>query len=37
MAKYSGRGDWRFPAETVARTVVVRLRLDTLSGKRTPA
>ena len=37
MAKYSGRGDWRFPAETMTRTVVVRLRLDTLTGKHAPA
>ena len=37
MAKYSGRADWEFPAATMARTVVVRLRLDTLTGKHAPA
>jgi uncharacterized protein len=37
MAKYSGRVDWQFPAATMARTVVVRLRLDTLTGKHAPA
>jgi uncharacterized protein len=37
MAKYSGRADWQFPAETMARTVVVRLRIDTFTGKHAPA
>ncbi len=37
MAKYSGRADWEFAAATMARTVVVRLRLDTLTGKHAPA
>ncbi len=37
MAKYSGRRDWEFAAETMAKTVVVRVRLDTLTGKRSPA
>jgi uncharacterized protein len=37
MAKYSGKRDWQFKAETLAKTVVVRVRLDSLTGKRSPA
>jgi uncharacterized protein len=37
MGKYSGRHDWEFAAETLAKTVVVRVRLDSLTGKRSPA
>jgi len=37
MRKYSGRDDWDFPEASVKATCVVRIRLDTLSGKRSPA
>ena len=37
MGKYSGREDWRFSAETLAKTVIVRVDLDLLTGKRSPA
>ncbi len=37
MAKYSGRRDWSFKPETLAKTVVVRVDLETLGGKRSPA
>jgi len=37
MAKYSGRGDWSFKPETLAKTVVVRIDLERLTGKRSPA
>ncbi len=37
MGKYSGRQDWRFSPETLAKTVVVRVSLESLSGKRSPA
>ena len=37
MAKYSGRRDWQFKPETLARTVVVRVDLESLTGKRSPA
>ena len=37
MAKYSGRDDWQFPGETMARTAIVRIRLSALTGKRSPA
>ena len=37
MHKYSGRDDWEFDDDTVARTAVVRIRLESLSGKRSPA
>jgi nitroimidazol reductase NimA-like FMN-containing flavoprotein (pyridoxamine 5'-phosphate oxidase superfamily) len=37
MAKYSGRRDWSFKPETLAKTVVVRVDLETISGKRSPA
>jgi len=37
MRKYSGRDDWDFPDATVKGTAVVRIRLDALTGKRSPA
>ncbi len=37
MGKYSGRQDWEFSPETLAKTVVVRVSLDSLTGKRSPA
>ena len=37
MAKYSGRRDWQFDPQTLAKTAVVRIDLDTLGGKRSPA
>ena len=37
MLKYSGRSDWSFSPEVLAKTVVVRIRLQLLTGKRSPA
>ena len=37
MHKYSGREDWDFAEASVRGTVAVRIRLDSLSGKRSPA
>jgi len=37
MAKYSGRRDWSFKPEMLAKTVVVRVDLEELTGKRSPA
>jgi uncharacterized protein len=37
MGKYSGRQDWQFSAATLAKTVIVRVDLDSLTGKRSPA
>jgi len=37
MRKYSGRDDWGFPDASVKGTAVVRIRLDALTGKRSPA
>lgn len=37
MRKYSGREDWEFTPATFAKTVVVRVRLESLTGKRSPA
>ena len=37
MHKYSGREDWEFAEASVRGTAVVRIRLDSLSGKRSPA
>ena len=37
MRKYSGRDDWEFPEASVKATCVVRIRLESLSGKRSPA
>ncbi len=36
MSKYSGRGDWEFSGSSVKSTVVVRVRLEALTGKRSP-
>ena len=37
MRKYSGREDWEFPDADVRGTAVVRIRLESLTGKRSPA
>jgi hypothetical protein len=37
MAKYSGRRDWSFKPEMLAKTVVVRIDLEQITGKRSPA
>ena len=37
MRKYSGRDDWEFDDASVEGTAVVRIRLDSLTGKRSPA
>lgn len=37
MRKYSGREDWEFSDASVRGTAVVRIRLDSLTGKRSPA
>lgn len=37
MGKYSGREDWDFADASVRSTAVVRIRLDSLTGKRSPA
>lgn len=37
MGRYSGRHDWQFASETLAKTVIIRVRLDSLTGKRSPA
>ncbi|NLT92555.1 MAG: pyridoxamine 5'-phosphate oxidase family protein [Actinobacteria bacterium] len=37
MGKHSGREDWEFSEASVKGTAVVRIRLDTLTGKRSPA
>ena len=37
MRKYSGREDWEFPDASVRGTAVVRIRLESLTGKRSPA
>jgi nitroimidazol reductase NimA-like FMN-containing flavoprotein (pyridoxamine 5'-phosphate oxidase superfamily) len=37
MRKYSGRADWEFEEEQVAKTTVIRVRLESLTGKRSPA
>lgn len=37
MRKYSGRDDWEFDAATFKKTVVVRVTLESLTGKRSPA
>ncbi len=36
MGKYSGREDWDFADASVRSTAVVRIRLDSLTGKRSP-
>ena len=37
MRKYSGRDGWKFDAEAARRTTVIRVRLEALTGKRSPA
>ncbi len=37
MGKYSGREDWEFSDASVRGTAVVRIRLESLTGKRSPA
>jgi hypothetical protein len=37
MSKYSGREDWEFADASVRGTAVVRVHLDSLTGKRSPA
>jgi hypothetical protein len=37
MRKYSGRDNWEFPDASVRGTAVVRIRLESLTGKRSPA
>ncbi len=37
MHKYSGRHGWDFAPEMVEKTMVVRVRLRALTGKRSPA
>ena len=36
MSKYSGRGDWSFPADTLSKILVIRVRLAELTGKHSP-
>jgi nitroimidazol reductase NimA-like FMN-containing flavoprotein (pyridoxamine 5'-phosphate oxidase superfamily) len=36
MRKYSGRDDWEFPEDDVKKTVAVRIRLESVTGKRSP-
>ena len=37
MRKYSGREDWEFDEAQVAKTAIIRIRLESLTGKRSPA
>jgi len=37
MRKYSGRDDWDLAVASVQGTAVVRIRLESLTGKRSPA
>lgn len=37
MRKYSGRDDWDFADSSVEDVAVVRIRLESLTGKRSPA
>jgi nitroimidazol reductase NimA-like FMN-containing flavoprotein (pyridoxamine 5'-phosphate oxidase superfamily) len=37
MGKYSGKQDWEFSPETLAKIVIVRVSLESLTGKRAPA
>ena len=34
MRRFSGRGDWVFSSEALAETTVIRVRLESLTGKR---
>lgn len=36
MRKYSGRDDWQFKPGALATTTVVRIRLDSVTGKQSP-
>ena len=36
MRKYSGRSDWEFEDAQVAKTAVIRIRLESLTGKQSP-
>ena len=36
MKKYSGRGEWTFPQEQLAKVAVFRVRLRSLTGKHSP-
>ena len=36
MSKYSGHGDWELSGSSVESTAVVRVRLEALTGKRSP-
>ena len=37
MGKYSGKRDWEFSPQTLAKIVIVRVGLESLTGKRAPA
>ena len=37
MSKHSGREDWEFSDASIRGTAVVRIRLESLTGKRSPA
>jgi nitroimidazol reductase NimA-like FMN-containing flavoprotein (pyridoxamine 5'-phosphate oxidase superfamily) len=37
MRKHSGREDWEFSDASIRGTAVVRIRLESLTGKRSPA
>jgi uncharacterized protein len=37
MRKYSGRSDWTFEEAQIPKTAVIRVRLESLTGKRSPA
>ena len=36
MRKYSGREDWDFEEAQLSKTAVIRIRLESLTGKRSP-
>jgi len=36
MRKFSGRGEWAFSEEMLGKTAVLRVRLQSLTGKRSP-
>jgi len=37
MGKYSGKQDWQFSPETMAKIVIIHVTLESLTGKRAPA
>lgn len=37
MRKYSGRDDWQFSPDELQKTAVVRVRLQEITGKRSPS